>query len=52
VHRIEVVRGLGADELILQHAQAGHALGGHGPGYGEMPLAWAQDEVSAVRPAL
>jgi G6PDH family F420-dependent oxidoreductase len=27
-------------------------LGGHGPAYGEMPLAWARDEESAVRTAL
>ena len=29
-----------------------HGLGGHGPVYGEMPLAWAQDEESAVRAVL
>jgi G6PDH family F420-dependent oxidoreductase len=29
-----------------------HALGGHGPAYGEMPLAWARDEDSAVRAVL
>ena len=29
-----------------------HGLGGHGPAYGEMPLAWAQDEESAVRAVL
>jgi G6PDH family F420-dependent oxidoreductase len=27
-------------------------LGGHGPVYGEMPLAWAEDEESAVRAVL
>jgi G6PDH family F420-dependent oxidoreductase len=27
-------------------------LGGHGPAYGEMPLAWAQDEESAVQAVL
>jgi G6PDH family F420-dependent oxidoreductase len=27
-------------------------LGGHGPAYGEMPLAWAEDEESAVRAVL
>jgi len=27
-------------------------LGGHGPAYGEMPLAWAPDEESAVRAVL
>jgi G6PDH family F420-dependent oxidoreductase len=29
-----------------------HELGGHGPAYGEMPLAWAPDEDSAVRAVL
>jgi G6PDH family F420-dependent oxidoreductase len=29
-----------------------HGLGGHGPAYGEMPLAWAADEESAVRAVL
>jgi G6PDH family F420-dependent oxidoreductase len=29
-----------------------HGLGGHGPVYGEMPLAWAEDEDSAVRAVL
>jgi G6PDH family F420-dependent oxidoreductase len=29
-----------------------HGLGGHGPVYGEMPLAWAEDEASAVRAVL
>jgi G6PDH family F420-dependent oxidoreductase len=29
-----------------------HALGGHGPAYGEMPLAWAQDEDKAVAAVL
>ncbi len=27
-------------------------LGGHGPAYGEMPLAWAEDEDSAVQAVL
>ncbi len=29
-----------------------HGLGGHGPAYGEMPLAWAPDEESAVQAVL
>jgi G6PDH family F420-dependent oxidoreductase len=29
-----------------------HEMGGHGPAYGEMPLAWAEDEESAVRTVL
>jgi G6PDH family F420-dependent oxidoreductase len=29
-----------------------HGLGGHGPAYGEMPLAWAPDEDSAVAAVL
>jgi G6PDH family F420-dependent oxidoreductase len=29
-----------------------HGLGGRGPAYGEMPLAWAQDEETAARAAL
>lgn len=29
-----------------------HGLGGHGPAYGEVPLAWAPDEHSAVRAVL
>ncbi len=29
-----------------------HGLGGHGPAYGEMPLAWAQDEEKAVAAVL
>jgi G6PDH family F420-dependent oxidoreductase len=29
-----------------------HDLGGHGPAYGEMPLAWAPDEESAVQAVL
>lgn len=29
-----------------------HGLGGHGPAYGEMPLAWAQDEDKAVAAVL
>jgi G6PDH family F420-dependent oxidoreductase len=29
-----------------------HGLGGHGPAYGEMPLAWAEDEDTAVRAVL
>ena len=29
-----------------------HGLGGHGPAYGEMPLAWAQDEDTAVQAVL
>ena len=29
-----------------------HGLGGRGPVYGEMPLAWAQDEETAARAAL
>ena len=29
-----------------------HGLGGHGPAYGEMPLAWADDEEQAVQAVL
>jgi G6PDH family F420-dependent oxidoreductase len=35
-------------ELVRQW----HGLGGHGPAYGEMPLAWADDEDTAVQAVL
>ncbi len=41
--------GLFAVEPDSALVRAWHALGGHGPAYGEVPLAWAPDEGSAVR---
>lgn len=48
----ELGDGLFAVEPDGALIDAWHDLGGHGPAYGEMPLAWAQDEDSAVQAVL
>ncbi len=44
----ELGDGLFAVEPDADLVSTWHGLGGHGPAYGEMPLAWAQDEDTAV----
>jgi Luciferase-like monooxygenase len=44
--------GLFAVEPDADLVTTWHGLGGHGPAYGEMPLAWAQDEDKAVAAVL
>ena len=48
----ELGDGLFAVEPDGDLVSSWHGLGGHGPAYGEMPLAWAEDEESAVRAVL
>jgi G6PDH family F420-dependent oxidoreductase len=48
----ELGDGLFAVEPDGDLVSSWHGLGGHGPAYGEMPLAWAEDERSAVRAVL
>jgi G6PDH family F420-dependent oxidoreductase len=48
----ELGDGLFAVEPDGDLVRSWHGLGGHGPAYGEMPLAWARDEESAVRAVL
>jgi G6PDH family F420-dependent oxidoreductase len=48
----ELGDGLFAVEPAAQLVGDWRALGGHGPVYGEVPLAWAPDEDSAVRAVL
>ena len=48
----ELGDGLFAVEPDGELVSSWHGLGGHGPVYGEMPLAWAADEESAVRAVL
>jgi G6PDH family F420-dependent oxidoreductase len=44
--------GLFATEPDGDLVSTWHRLGGHGPAFGEMPLAWAEDEDTAVRAVL
>jgi G6PDH family F420-dependent oxidoreductase len=44
----ELGDGLFAVDPDADLVRTWHRLGGHGPAYGEMPLAWAQDEDKAV----
>jgi G6PDH family F420-dependent oxidoreductase len=44
----ELGDGLFAVEPDADLVATWHGLGGHGPAYGEMPLAWADDEDTAV----
>jgi G6PDH family F420-dependent oxidoreductase len=48
----ELGDGLFAVEPDADLVGTWHGLGGHGPAYGEMPLAWAQDEDKAVAAVL
>ena len=48
----ELGDGLFAVEPDPDLVSTWHGLGGHGPAYGEMPLAWAQDEDAAVAAVL
>jgi G6PDH family F420-dependent oxidoreductase len=48
----ELGDGLFATEPDGDLVSTWHRLGGHGPAYGEMPLAWAPDEDAAVQAVL
>jgi len=48
----ELGDGLFAVEPDADLVGTWHGLGGRGPAYGEMPLAWAQDEDTAVAAVL
>jgi G6PDH family F420-dependent oxidoreductase len=48
----ELGDGLFAVEPDAELIRTWHGLGGHGPAYGEMPLAWAEDEGKAVQSVL
>ena len=48
----ELGDGLFAVEPDADLVGTWHGLGGHGPAYGEMPLAWADDEDQAIQAAL
>jgi len=48
----ELGDGLFAVEPDADLVGTWHGLGGHGPAYGEMPLAWADDEDTAVAAVL
>lgn len=48
----ELGDGLFAVEPDTDLVGTWHGLGGHGPAYGEMPLAWADDEDTAVAAVL